>query len=203
MKELRRFSEALASYERALALQPDLVNAHYGLSLCCLLIGDFARGWQKHEWRWETDLRVAKRHFVEPLWLGAQNSWRPKSWRPEFGGEDIAGKTILLHAEQGFRRHAPILPLRASGGGAGAHRRPGSACGAARADAHAAMPGPDRFSRHPLPAFDMHCPLLSLPLAFGPGSKPYRRTSLICPRPKLSRARGATASANGEISGWV
>ena len=35
----------------------------------------------------KADLRVAKRHFVQPLWLGA---------------EDIAGKTILLHAEQGF-----------------------------------------------------------------------------------------------------
>jgi tetratricopeptide (TPR) repeat protein len=88
LKELRRFDEALASYERALELRPHLADGHFSAATCRLLIGDFARGWQQHEWRWETaQLRAAKRHFLQPLWIGA---------------DDIAGKTILLHAEQGF-----------------------------------------------------------------------------------------------------
>jgi hypothetical protein len=151
LKDLRRFSEALASYEKALALQSDLVNAHYGLSLCFLLTGDFARGWQKHEWRWETDLKVAKRHFVEPLWLGA---------------ESIVGKTILLHAEQGFGdtlqfcRYVPLVAER------GAHvvlEVPGELHKLMRT-----LPCAVQLviQGSPLPAFDLHCPLLSMPLAF-------------------------------------
>ena len=130
LQELRRFTRRWQAYESALALRPDLVNAHYGLALCCLVIGDFARGWQKHEWRWETDLSPTKRHFVKPLWLGA---------------EDIAGKTILLHAEQGFGdtlQFCRYVPLVAE---LGARRRPGGADGFARADAHAALYGADSF----------------------------------------------------------
>jgi tetratricopeptide (TPR) repeat protein len=151
LKELRRFGEALASYEKALATRPDLDNAHYGMSLCCLLIGDFARGWQKHEWRWETDLRVAKRHFVEALWLGA---------------EDIVGKTILLHAEQGFGdtlQFCRYVPMVAALGARVILEVP--------KELHELMRSLPCTAQlvshgHPLPAFDMHCPLLSLPLAF-------------------------------------
>ena len=88
LQELRRFEEAEASYEKALALRPDLANAQFGLALCHLLTGDFVRGWRRFEWRWETaDLSPTKRHFVQTPWRGAK---------------DIAGKTMLLHSEQGF-----------------------------------------------------------------------------------------------------
>ena len=121
LQELRRFDEALTGYDRALVLRPDFAEAHSNRgnvlqelrrltrrwramnvrwscgrprrrslqrAMCRPLIGDFARGWQELEWRWETaQLRSVKRHFPQPLWTGADN---------------IAGKTILLHAEQGF-----------------------------------------------------------------------------------------------------
>jgi hypothetical protein len=52
------------------------------------LRGDFERGWEKYEWRWRRDnLAAFKRDFARPLWLG---------------NAELAGRTILMHAEQGF-----------------------------------------------------------------------------------------------------
>ena len=108
--------------------------------------------------------RDQKRDFAEPLWLGS---------------DDIAGKTILLHAEQGFGdtiQFARYVPLVASRGARVILevQRPlrqlmGSLTGATEIIARG----------EPLPAFDLHCPLLSLPLAFGtrphtiPPATPY------------------------------
>jgi tetratricopeptide (TPR) repeat protein len=88
LQDLRRFDEALADYGRAQAARPGFADAHYNEALCRLLIGGLERGWDKYEWRWETEQhRSAKRNFPQPLWTSS---------------DDIAGKTILLHAEQGF-----------------------------------------------------------------------------------------------------
>jgi tetratricopeptide (TPR) repeat protein len=174
LRELRRFDEALTSYDRALKLRPDFADGHFNASVCRLLRGDFARGWQEHEWRWETrHLRAVKRRFPQRLWTGA---------------DDLAGKTILLHAEQGFgdtlqfcryvpqvAEHAahvvvevqkPLYELMKSLGGRIQIVPRGAA----------------------LPEFDLHCPLLSLPLAFGtrletiPSQTPY----LAAPEHKIS-----------------
>jgi tetratricopeptide (TPR) repeat protein len=88
LRAMKRFEEALASYDRALELRPDYAEVQLNEALCYLLIGDFDRGWEKYEWRWGTEqLRTDKRNFAQPLWTGR---------------DDIRGKTILLHAEQGF-----------------------------------------------------------------------------------------------------
>jgi tetratricopeptide (TPR) repeat protein len=169
LQHLRRFEEALASYAGALAARPDYPDAHYNEGHCRMLIGDLPRGWEKHEWRWDMPLfRHHKRNFVQPQWLGS---------------DDVAGKTILLHADHGlgdtiqFCRYAPLVAAR------GARvilevQKPlqelmrtldGGAQIVARGD--------------PLPDFDLHCPLLSLPLAFGtqlatiPSATPYLRAS--------------------------
>ncbi len=165
LQELRRFDEALTSYDRALTLRPDFADGHFNAAVCRLLRGDFARGWQEHEWRWETrQLRAVKRRFAQPLWTGA---------------DDLAGETILLHAEQGFGdtiqfcRYVPQVVER------GAHvvvevQKPlyelmKSLGGRVQIVPRGAA----------LPDFDLHCPLLSLPLAFGtrletiPSRTPY------------------------------
>jgi tetratricopeptide (TPR) repeat protein len=153
LRAMKRFEEALASYDGALKLRPDHAEAHLNEALCRLLIADFDRGWEKYESRWETEqLRTAKRNFVQPLWTGSDN---------------VRGKTILLHAEQGFGdaiqfcRYVPLVAER------GARvilevQRPLRELMTTLTNAAQIVSRGD-----PLPDFDMHCPLLSLPLAFG------------------------------------
>jgi tetratricopeptide (TPR) repeat protein len=166
LHEMRRFDEALASYAQALAARPDYAEAHFNEGLSRALIGDYEHGLQKFEWRWRAEQRDQRRDFRQPLWLGA---------------DDIAGKTILLHAEQGFgdtiqfARYVPMVAAR------GARvvlevQRP------LRRLMDSLAGATDIVARgEPLPAFDLHCPLLSLPLAFGtrpdaiPATTPYLR----------------------------
>jgi len=149
LQEQQQLDAAISSFDQAIALQPGYAAAHWNLSVALLLHGDFDRGWAMYEWRWKKEASL--HHFTQPLWLG----------EPE-----LDGKTILLHSEQGlgdtlqFCRYAkrvaalgarvvmevpaPLLALLQ--GLEGVHQW--VAQGAA------------------LPAFDYHCPLLSLPLAF-------------------------------------
>jgi tetratricopeptide (TPR) repeat protein len=169
LQAMRRFDEALASYDRASAIRPNSAEFHYNQALCRLLIGDFDRGWQEHEWRWRCNwLQSSKRTFTQPLWIG---------------DEKISGKTILLHAEQGygdtiqFCRYLPLVKKR------GAHAI--LEVPKALHDLTGSIEGVTKIvSRgEPLPEFDVHCPLLSLPLAFGtrletiPSVTPYLRAS--------------------------
>ena len=110
--------DAMQSYETALFIEPDHADAHWNRALLHLLKGDFARGWLEYEWRWPKFPQF-KRHFRQPKW----------------DGFDIAGKTILIHAEQGFgdtiqfARLAPLVSQRAC------NRQPGMPAQAFRADA--------------------------------------------------------------------
>jgi tetratricopeptide (TPR) repeat protein len=152
LKELYRFDEALVSYDHAVKLQPDLAEAHFCAAICRLIVGDFERGWQQQEWRWDTaQLRASKRNFTQPQWRGA---------------DDLAGKTILIHHEQGlgdtlqFCRYVPRVVERA---GNVIFEVP-----KALQTLMQSLAGPARIvaAGDPLPDFDVHCPLLSLPLAF-------------------------------------
>jgi Tfp pilus assembly protein PilF len=102
LHEMERFDEALASYDRAVNLRPDCAEAHYNLALCQPLTGDFERGWGEREWRWQTE-QTGRWNFKQPVWRGSN---------------DIAGKTILVHAEQGFGdmiqfcRYVPLVVER-------------------------------------------------------------------------------------------
>jgi tetratricopeptide (TPR) repeat protein len=151
--DLKRIDEALASYDQAIAIKPDYADGFWNRALCRLLLGRCDEGWSDYEWRWNTDrMAPERRNFKRPQW---------------FGKTDIAGKSILLHAEQGYgdaimaaryvRRviekgarvilevPAPLVPLLAEIEGVSQVVAKG----------------------HQLPAFELHCPFLSLPLAFG------------------------------------
>jgi tetratricopeptide (TPR) repeat protein len=152
LADLNRYQEALASYGSALQLQPEHPGAHLNRSLCRLLLGDFEQGWPEYEWRWKNgDAPAAQRHFPQPQWSGA---------------EPLHGKTILLHAEQGlgdtiqFARYAELLAQR----GASVLLEVQPALQTLLADLNGV--GRVLVKGQPLPAFDLHCPLLSLPLAF-------------------------------------
>src|SRR5258707_15002651 len=94
--------EAVASYSRALALQPDNADVHFNNALSLLTVGDYPRGLAEYEWRFKRVGVGPRKDLRRPLWLGEA---------------PLAGKTILLHAEQGlcatikFPRHSP-LPAR-------------------------------------------------------------------------------------------
>ncbi|HXW26236.1 MAG TPA: tetratricopeptide repeat protein, partial [Xanthobacteraceae bacterium] len=97
-----RFEEALAQYRRASALRPDYADAHMAEAFALLTMGrDFPQALAKLEWRWRLPDRKP-RGLKQALWRG----------------EPLAGKTILLHAEQGFGdslmllRYAPMVAAR-------------------------------------------------------------------------------------------
>ena len=149
MQIVNRHPEAVVCYDTVLAADADHVDAHWNGALCRLALGDFAQGWREFEWRHRL---MASRGYVEPLWLG----------------QDFApGTTILLHAEQGFGdtlqfcRYAPMVA--ALGARVVIEVQPElkrlltGMPGVALVVAQGEATGP----------FDLHCPLLSLPLAFG------------------------------------
>jgi Tfp pilus assembly protein PilF len=144
--------EAVASFRRAIALAPDHAPAHLNLAMALLARGDFAEGWAEYEWRWKTPQGLAHaRRFVPPQWRG----------------EPGEGRTLLLHAEQGygdtlqFCRYAEPAAARGWRVVLGVQRPLVRLMqGVAGVDA---VLGPNQD----LPPFDRHCPLLGLPLALG------------------------------------
>ncbi len=168
LHEAKRLKEAVAGYDRAIAIRPDYAEARFNDALALLLAGDFRRGWPLYEWRWKLEpLSSARRDFPQPLWLGA---------------EPLKGRAILLHSEQGFgdtlqfcRYAAPVAALGAR------------VIMEVRQELAALLQGLVGVAQFvaqgaALPAFDVHCPLMSLPLALGteigaiPGRQAYLRS---------------------------
>jgi tetratricopeptide (TPR) repeat protein len=155
LEALKRHAEALICYQNVLQLNPSHIDAHWSESLCRLKLGDFALGWQKFEWRWRNPklaLGSISPYLNSPPWLG---------------DAPLAGKTILLHIEQGlgdtlqFCRYAPLVAAR----GADVVLAVQPALKTLLAD----LPGVRQIvsPNDEWPGFDCHCPLMSLPLAFG------------------------------------
>src|SRR5271166_1836914 len=85
LKELARPAEAEACYRAALRLHPDDPVLHANLAIVLLLVGRFAEGWAEYEWRF----RAGAAHV-------------PPCSQPRWNGEDLAGRTLLIRAEQGL-----------------------------------------------------------------------------------------------------
>ncbi len=79
-------AQAITAYQQAIQLQPKFAHAHWNLSLCQLLSGDFANGWQEYRWR---SIAGAVKHdnYPQPVLKSLDN---------------LFGKTVLIHGEQGI-----------------------------------------------------------------------------------------------------
>jgi len=148
-----RLGEAVAACEAAIALKPDCAQAHWNLAVAALLDGDFARGFAEYEWRKRHDR--FRRDFVDlpgPVWTG----------------DDPAGRTILVHAEQGFGdtiQFARYLPLMAARGA-----RVVLACDVRLVRLFAALPGIIPVPADGvLPPYDAWIDQMSLPRVFATG----------------------------------
>lgn len=153
--ELGRCDEALRAQQLAVELDPFSVGSAYNLALTQLRLGQWRQGWPGYESRWRfREVHRTPRVFSQPRWQG----------------EDLAGRRILLHAEQGlgdtiqFCRYAalvaarggllllqvqqPVLRLMES--------LPVVCAGLAQVS----------LLGSPLPDFDVECPLMSLPAVF-------------------------------------
>lgn len=153
LQALKQLDAAVRSYDRALALKPDYAEAHWNKGLALLLMGNLHDGWKKYEWRWVSEGagKADKRVFAEPLWSGT---------------EPLAGKTILLHAEQGLGDTLQFCRYARRVKNLGA--RVILEVPAPLYRLLETIEGPDQVLARgsALPAFDYQCPLLSLPLAF-------------------------------------
>lgn len=183
---LGRPREAAACYRKTLAGDPDSADANWNLGVTNLLLGRFTEGWKGHEWRFRQK-GSSPRVFPQPLW----------------DGSPLAGRRILLHAEQGlgdtlqFVRYAPLVKDR------GGHVI--LECQKPLVRLLSGMRGVDCLipAGAVLPSFDCHAPLLSLPAIFQtdwasiPAAIPY----LTVPPAEQERWKSAIEARVGARAG--
>ena len=153
--ELHKFDEAFMLYHHVKEIEPENAQTDWNIALLHLLNGDFETGWRGREARWKIPSHPGTAgypKFSQPVWLGEEN---------------IEGKTILVCADEGlgdtiqFVRYAPMLKAL----GARVILLP-------QESLHPLLSGLPGVSQclpnlsKGLPAFDFHCPVTSLPLAF-------------------------------------
>ncbi len=146
LRDMQRLEEAFEAFKQALRLNPDHAGARTNRAQTNLILGNFEHGWREYEWRWQDG---HQQHDIKgPRWNGKAS---------------LKGKRLLVHAEQGLgdtiqfvryleqlkdlgatiilRVQPPLLGLLSD------------------------YPGANSVidSQAPVPAFDFHIPLLSLP----------------------------------------
>jgi tetratricopeptide (TPR) repeat protein len=140
---------AAYAYREAIRLDPETLDAPSNLGMALLLLGDYAQGWRLYEKRWRNShLKCDQRAFDQPVWNGDRDPRR-----------------LLIHAEQGlgdtlqFCRYLPLIDPR---------HEIVFEVQAPLVDLMRQLPGVGAVVARgePLPDFDAHCPIMSLPLIF-------------------------------------
>ena len=151
LRETGKLHEAIGHYRQAMALNPTYANGRLNFAFALLANGEFEQGWDEHEWRWKClDFPSPPRSFSQPLW----------------DGQSLSNRTLLLHMEQGLGdalQFIRYLPLAAEQGG----KIILECYPELRRLFEPFARGHELVVRgQPLPPFDFHCPLLSLPRVF-------------------------------------
>ena len=180
-RDTNKIDMAIDSYRKSILLKPEFADPHLNLAYAFLLSGRFEEGWKEYEWRWK---------IKEPL---------HKLYQPLWNGEDRAGQTILLYAEQGFGdtihfvRYASMVAEKGLKVIAGCQRELKSLIGSVKGISQVIAFG------EVSPRFDIRCPLLSLPGIFKtsmaniPSEVPY-----IFPGEEIVRHWGGILSGHRE-----
>ena len=168
LASVHRYAEAIEMYERASRADPNHHLPFWNLSNLLLRLGDYPRAWPLYEWRWKTDhLKPAYLQLPMPLWVG----------------QDLQGKRILLHFEQGYGDAFQFIRFAKDVSSRGAHVTifmPKEIC-----ENFVGVEGVhDIRPWNEIPqGFDYHAPLMSLPAPLGlitqniPNAVPYLSAS--------------------------
>ena len=186
---LGRHEAALRAFDQALRVRPELAAAHLNRALVWLTLGDLRRGLPEYEWRLDPAARETLRADAWPDAHCAATREPPAAARPvevspakapaRWNGEPLAGRSLLIRAEQGFGdtlqfvRFVPLIAGPSSGASAGQPSR--SRIVLEVQPSLLPLIAPAAHAWHvtaiaqgaPLPAVDLQCPLLSVPLALG------------------------------------
>ena len=164
-RELGQIDKAIADFLKSSKVNPKFHDGYWNASLGLLMLGDYKRGWRLYEHRWQSaGFTSPRRDFLAPVWLGK---------------ERLAGKTILLHSEQGlgdsiqFCRYVPMVMSLGCKVILEVEKPLISLLKSLSARIQIIEKNAAK------PSFDYHCPLMSLPLAFStkletiPSTGPY------------------------------
>lgn len=151
LKEAGKYGAAIERFQTAVSVHPDSAEAHWNLALTHLALGRFADGWREYDWRLQLP-GFALRTMDRPQWQG----------------EALAGRTLLVHAEQGLGdtvQFARYLPRLVGLGG-----RVVFACQDRLMPLMRSVKDmPDIVPLHSGVAHDVQLPLMSLPRLFNKG----------------------------------
>src|SRR5204862_1387935 len=144
-------TKSLAAADRSLQVAPNHADGHGNRAFALLSAGDYIEGFREYEWRWRcANFTSPPREFDRPLW----------------DGSDPAGRTVLVHAEQGYGdviQMARFLPMLADAGAKVIVECPPILKPLIETARGVSKVVPSGLK---LPDFDMHCPIMSLPRAF-------------------------------------
>jgi tetratricopeptide (TPR) repeat protein len=187
-----RWAETVEGFELWVRAEPSSAEAHFHLGVTLLRLGRYEAGWPHFEWRRQRAARL-------PL----HRPFRQKLWR----GEDLAGRTLLVHDEEGFgdtlhfSRYLPLVAQRCAR--IVFETRPellrllGLSLDGERVAVIPRVDGPGGYPGvEGLPATDFQVPLMSLARLFGtrletiPAETPYLRPDLRDVRAWADRLAG-------------
>lgn len=165
MQGLKKFDEALESYDAAIKLNPELADPYWNKALLKILMGEYEEGWQLYEYRrHRKGQKESYPDYKQALWLGHEN---------------VADKVLYIYPEQGlgdFIQFCRYVPLVEKLGAKIVLSVPTPLVSMIKTmGLNARIVTKDEK----VDAFDLHCPIMSLPLAFKttleniPNTAPY------------------------------
>lgn len=181
LKEMGKFDAAVERFSKAIAVSPDVPEAHWNMALMQLALGRFEEGWREYEWRGR----------LPGFAMQALD-------RPQWQGEPLNGRTLLVHAEQGLGdtvQFCRYLPKLASFGG-----KVIFACQDRLIPLIETLDGaPEIVPLSARPKHDVQTPLLSLPRFFNDGLPllPDDRSYLSPDRARIAAAAEMLGPAKG------